>query len=109
VRQWDIIQFPFAEAGPHPAVILSADERCANPDLAHVNALICTSVRVGRPLKKHEAMLNGADGLDWETAVRCDIIHLLPKAAFGLARGRVSAARQVVIARKLAECLRLRW
>jgi mRNA-degrading endonuclease toxin of MazEF toxin-antitoxin module len=109
VRQWDIILFPFAEAGPHPAVVISSDERCANPDLTHVNALICTSVRAARGLKKHEVMLNGADGLDWETAVRCDLIHLLPKASFGAVRGSVSPARQVVIARKLAECLRLRW
>ena len=64
---------------------------------------------LARPLKKNEAMLDTADGLDWETAVRCDIIHLLPKASFGPARGRVSSARQIVIARKLAECLRLRW
>ncbi len=109
MQQWDICLFPFTDGGPHPAVILSSDERCDNPDLAHVNALFCTSVRVARPLKKNEAMLDTADGLDWETAVRCDIIHLLPKASFGPARGRVSSARQIVIARKLAECLRLRW
>lgn len=109
MRQWDIILFPFAEAGPHPAVVISSDERCANPDLSHVNALICTSLRVTRPLKKHEAMLDAADGLDWETAVRCDVIQLLPKASFAAPRGRVSPARQVVLARKLAECLRLRW
>lgn len=109
MQQWDIFLFPFADAGPHPAVILSSDERCSNPDLSHVNALICTSIRVTRPLKKHEVMLDAADGLDWETAVRCDLIHLLPKASFGAARGKVSPARQIVIARKLAECLRLRW
>ncbi len=107
MKQWEIHQFPFDDAGPHPAVILSNDERCANTDLEYVNALICTSVRLNRGPKKVEEILDEMDGLDWKTAVRCDVIHLLPKAGFTGQRGEVSPGRRRAVARKIAECLRL--
>jgi hypothetical protein len=52
-------------------------------------------------------MLNAADGLDWKTAVRCDMVYLLPKIEFRERRGKVSPQRRVAIARKIAETLRL--
>jgi mRNA-degrading endonuclease toxin of MazEF toxin-antitoxin module len=109
VRQWEIYLFPFEKEKPHPAVIISNDERCLNDDLEYVNALICTSAKVNREPKKHEAILNSADGLDWKTAVRCDVIYLLPKAEFKERRGKVTAARRIAIARKIAETLRLQF
>ena len=107
MRQWEIYLFPFEKEKSHPAVILSNDERCLNDDLEYVNALICTSVKLNREAKKNEVILNGADGLDWKTAVRCDVIYLLPKAAFQEPRGKVTAPRRIAIARKVAETLRL--
>jgi mRNA-degrading endonuclease toxin of MazEF toxin-antitoxin module len=107
VRQWEIYLFPFREERPHPAVVISNEERCVNEDLEHVNALICTSSRLNREPKKNEVILNAADGLDWKTAVRCDVIYLLPKAEFRERRGKVSPQRRVAIARKIAETLRL--
>ena len=107
MRQWEIYLFPFQEEKPHPAVIISNDERCLNSALDHVNALICTSAKLNREAKKNEVILNGADGLDWKTAVRCDVIYLLPKAEFKERRGHVTAARRNAIARKVIETLRL--
>ena len=107
MRQWEIYLFPFEEEKPHPAVILSNDERCLNNDLEYVNALLCTSGKVNREAKKNEVILDRADGLDWKTAVRCDVIYLLPKAEFKEQRGKVTSARRVGIARKIAETLRL--
>ena len=107
MRQWDIYLFPFSEELPHPAVIISNDERCENADLDVVNALICTTVRLNRPPKKNEIILDESDGLDWKTAVRCDVVYLLPKAEFTERRGQVSLPRRAVIARKIVECLRL--
>jgi mRNA-degrading endonuclease toxin of MazEF toxin-antitoxin module len=107
VRQWEIYLFPFEKEKPHPAVVISNDERCLNGDLDYVNALICTSAKVSREAKKNEVILNGADGLDWKTAVRCDVIYLLPKAEFKGHRGKVTPARRLAIARKIAETLRL--
>jgi len=108
VKQWEIYLFPFDVENPHPAVIISNDERCLNDDLDHVNALICTSAKLNREPKKSEVILNGEDGLDWKTAVRCDVIYLLPKTDFREQRGTVIPGRRVAIARKIAETLRLR-
>jgi mRNA-degrading endonuclease toxin of MazEF toxin-antitoxin module len=107
VRQWQIFLCPFEDEKPHPAVIISNDERCLNVDFDYVNALICTSAKLNREPKKNEVILNGADGLDWKTAVRCDVIYLLPKAEFREQRGVVGPRRRVAIARKIAEALRL--
>ena len=107
MRQWQIFLFPFEAEKPHPAVVISNDERCLNDDLDHVNALICTPAKVNREPKKNEVILNGSDGLDWKTAVRCDVIYLLPKAEFREQRGVVVPGRRAAIARKIAETLRL--
>lgn len=37
MRQWDILLFPFREELPHPAVVISNDERCENADFDVVN------------------------------------------------------------------------
>lgn len=105
MRQWDIFLFPFTEELPHPVVILSIDERAAARK--HVNGLLCVSLR-DRPLGLHEVLLDKADGLDWESAVRCDLIHLLDRGRFLENRGRVIPERQIQISRKLIECFRLR-
>ncbi|MDQ2918746.1 MAG: type II toxin-antitoxin system PemK/MazF family toxin [Verrucomicrobiota bacterium] len=107
MRQWEIYLFPFREENPHPAVIISNEERCVNDDLDYVNALICTSAKLDREAKRNEVLLNSADGLDWKTAVRCDVIYLLPKAEFRERRGKVTVPRRNAIARKIAETLRL--
>lgn len=106
MRQWDIFLFPFGEEKPHPAVIISHDERALNDDIETVNALICTSAKLNREAKKNEVILNGADGLDWKTAVRCDVIYLLSKSQFKELRGRVTGPRRSAIARKIVESLR---
>lgn len=33
MRQWEIFLYPFEAEKPHPAVIISNDERCLNGDL----------------------------------------------------------------------------
>ncbi len=107
MKQWDIFMFPFSEERRHPAVIISNDETCQNPDIEEVNALLCTSAKVNREPKTTEEVLDEADGLDWKTMVRCDKIHLLPKARFDDQKGYVTGGRQYLIARKMIEVLRL--
>lgn len=99
--------FPFSKERWHPAVIISNDETCQNPDIEEVNALLCTSAKVNREPKVTEEVLDEADGLDWKTMVRCDRIHLLPKASFDDRKGSVSEERRHFIARKIVEVLRL--
>ena len=107
MKQWDIFMFPFSKERRHPAVIISNDETCLNPDIEEVNALLCTSAKVNRGPKSTEEVLDEADGLDWKTMVRCDRIHLLPKAQFDDRKGNVIEGRRHLIARKLVEALRL--
>jgi mRNA-degrading endonuclease toxin of MazEF toxin-antitoxin module len=109
VRQWEIYLFPFQAEAPHPAVVLSDDEQCLNRDIKSVNVLICTSAKLNRGPKLHEVILNGEDGLDWKTAVRCNVIYLVPKANFREKRGTVSPARRRAIARKISEMFRLQF
>jgi mRNA-degrading endonuclease toxin of MazEF toxin-antitoxin module len=107
MRQWDIFMFPFSKERRHPAVIISNDETCQNPDIEEVNALLCTSAKVNRGPKVTEEILDEADGLDWKTVVRCDKIYLLPKNGFDDRKGNVIADRRYMIARKMIEVLRL--
>jgi len=107
VNQWDIFMFPFSRERRHPAVIISNDETCQNPDVEEVNALLCTSAKVSREPKTTEEILDQADGLDWRTMVRCDKIHLLPKARFDDKKGSVTEERRHQVARKIVEVLRL--
>ena len=107
MKPWDIYLYGFEREGAHPAVIISSEERCANPDIDSVNALLCTSAKLNRGPKVTEVILDESDGMDWKTAVRCDVIYLLEKAEFRELRGSVTAARRKLIARKIVECLRL--
>jgi mRNA-degrading endonuclease toxin of MazEF toxin-antitoxin module len=107
MRQWDILMFPFGKERRHPAVIISNEETCQNPDIEEVNALLCTSAKVSRIPKPTETTLDESDGLDWKTMVRCDRIYLLPKSRFQEAKGNVTNERRSMIARKMVEALRL--
>jgi mRNA-degrading endonuclease toxin of MazEF toxin-antitoxin module len=107
MKQWEIFIFPFSKEKRHPAVIISNDETCENPDIEEVNALLCTSAKVNRGAKRTEEILDEADGLDWKTMVRCDKIHLLPKIRFDDKKGRVTDERRHLISRKIVEVLRL--
>ena len=69
--------------------------------------MLCSSAKVNRPPKPTEEVLDEADGLDWKTMVRCDTIHLLPKAQFQERKGSVTQDRRHLIARKIVEALRL--
>ena len=107
MKQWDVFMFPVSKERRYPAVIISNDETCQNPDIEEVNALLCTSVRVNRAAKTTEEIVDEADGLDWLTLVRCDKIHLLPKSRFDDKKGHVTEERRHLIARKMVEVLRL--
>ena len=107
MKQWDIFMFPFSKERRHPAVIISNDETCQNADIEEVNALLCASAKVNRGPKPTEEVLDENDGLDWKIMVRCDKIHLLPKAQFDDKKGSVTDERRHLIARKMVEVLRL--
>ena len=107
MRQWDIYLCEFGTEQPHPAVLFSSDQRCGNPDLELVNVPICTSVRLNRGPKPHEFILDEADGLDWKTAARCDLVYTVEKSRLREHRGHVSLPRRAALARHIFFTMRL--
>jgi hypothetical protein len=51
----------------HPAVEMTCDEFCADERKLRINVLYDTTRRPGDTPRAHEALLNGADGLDHPT------------------------------------------
>lgn len=110
MRQWEIWKYPFGEEiGDHWVVILSNDERCGKDRITHVNGLICTTLRpAGRELSASEVVLNGTEGFDRKTVVRCDVIYLIAKAQMFDKIGAVaSTVRRKQMARAMAAGFRL--
>ena len=71
-----------------------------------VNGLLCTTLRpVGRDLKSHEVRLDAADGLEWDTVVKCAHVHELPKVRAREKLGPVSPLRRRAIVRRLNACV----
>ena len=79
-------------AEPHPCVIISHPGRVANKP--QVSVLLCSSQRAQRPALFHEVILDAADGLDWPTLCKCDLIFAVDKAALKNPRGHVTDTRR---------------
>ena len=103
MKPWDIFTWDFPEAGPHPAVILGTVERVGLK--SRVNVLLCSSQRAARRAEVYEVMLNGADGLNWETLCKCDVIYAVPKAQLIRRRGSVTVTRRRQIAERVIKSL----
>ena len=103
--QFDVWRFDFPEKGEHPVVLISHPDRCARGAL--VNVLFCTSQRQSRPPYPYEVLLNGADGMDWETLCDCSILYTVPAAKLFGRRGQVSLERRRQIRTKIRDLLRL--
>ena len=91
--------------GTHPAVIVSNPVRVERKP--EVVVLACRSLRPGteREPEANEALLDEADGLDWKTLVRCDLLWTVPKSKLMRRRGEVTPARRKDIARKIVQGL----
>lgn len=77
---------------PHPVVIVSHPGRVENKN--EVNVLACSSKAATRPARPHEVTLDQADGLDWPTLCKCDLLYAVEKKDLARRRGRVSDARR---------------
>ena len=102
MKPWEIWTCDFADAGPHPAVIVSHPDRVARAPL--VNVLIGSSQKAGRPPRENEIVLNGADGLDWETLVKCDLMYLVEKERLYRQRGLVTPVRRRALVQRINAC-----
>jgi hypothetical protein len=99
MKPWDVYSYDFERAGLHPAVVVSHPDRVTHAEW--VNVLICTTQRANRSPKETEVRLNGADGFDWETLCRCDVLWLVEKSKLTGKRGSVSRIRRRQIVDKI--------
>src|SRR5216684_4501593 len=93
MKPWEIWSYhPPGWKEPHPAVIVSSSGRVANkPD---INVLLCSSKQAAREPTPVETILDKADGLDWPTLCKCDLLHNVPKDALKNRRGSVGVERR---------------
>jgi mRNA-degrading endonuclease toxin of MazEF toxin-antitoxin module len=84
---------------PHPCVIVSHPARIANK--AEVNVVACSSKRATRKAQAHEVILDQADGLDWPTLCKCDLLYSVSKSELKHRRGEISPARRKVLVRTI--------
>ncbi len=109
MHQWDIVRVRVnpKDRDAHPAVVLSCEEDCQDAEFLRVNVLYGSKRPPAAALEPWQVLLNGADGLDFQTSVDCGVIYLVPKAACSPTGGRVSLERRRTIGRKINEVLRL--
>jgi mRNA-degrading endonuclease toxin of MazEF toxin-antitoxin module len=96
MKPWDIYTWEFPEAEAHPTVILGTETRLAHKP--KVNVLFCSSKRATRKAEALEIMLDEADGLDWQTLCKCDLVFAVPKEQLTHQRGTVTHERRRQIA-----------
>jgi hypothetical protein len=102
--QFEVWRFQFPTKGEHPVILISPTDLCGQ---SIVNVLYCTSQRQSRGPKPYEVMLNGADGMDWETFCDCSMIWSVPMAGLFGKRGKVSLERRRAIRAKVRDIFRL--
>jgi hypothetical protein len=105
MKPWDIYTWKFPDAGEHPAVILGSEERVGQKPM--LNVLLCSTQRATRAAKATEVILDRADGLDWATICKCDLVYSVPANQLSGARGSVAMARRREIAARVIRGLGL--
>jgi len=78
MKAWEIWSYqPAGWPDAHPAVIVSSPSRVANkPEL---NVLMCSSQRTTREPTPVEVILDKAEGLNWPTLCKCDLLLSTPE------------------------------
>jgi hypothetical protein len=100
---WEIWTYDFPVEGPHPCVIFNNAFRLPHPDLDRINVLLCRTLRgtAHRDLKPTEILLDRADGLDWATISRIDLLHSVSKTGLHERRGIVCMERRRLISQRI--------
>jgi mRNA-degrading endonuclease toxin of MazEF toxin-antitoxin module len=93
LKAWDIFSFqPPGWPEAHPCVIISHPNRVATKP--EVTIVMCSSKQAARPAKPHEVILDQADGLDWPTLCKCDLLRAVAKVQLKERRGHVTLQRR---------------
>ena len=102
MKQWNIFSWEFPE-GKHPAVVVSHPARIAAKPT--VNVLLCSSQRARRAAGVNEVILDEADGLDWATLCKCDLVYDVAKSDLTELRGAVSPIRRRQIVERIVSSM----
>jgi len=86
---------------PHPAIIVSHPARAERKD--PVEVVICSTQRATRDPEKHEVRLDQADGMDWPTLCKCDLVFAVPREGLTHRKGEVSQERRGQIVRTIMQ------
>jgi hypothetical protein len=105
MKPWDIYTWEFPGAETHPAVVLGTQTRLANKP--KINVLFCSSKRAARTAEVTEVILDEADGLDWVTICKCDLVFAVPKEQLIRRRGSVTIERRRQVAERVIRSLGL--
>jgi mRNA-degrading endonuclease toxin of MazEF toxin-antitoxin module len=93
LNAWEIWSYHPADWDkPHPCVIVSHPGRVEHKPV--VNILMCSSQRATREPRPSETILDEADGLDWPTLCKCDLLLDVAKGDLKNRRGKVTDARR---------------
>src|ERR1051325_2858935 len=103
MKPWEIWSYDLPGAGVHPAVVLGTEERVRIKPI--VSVLICSTQRATRGAKLHEVILDTADGLNWETLCKCDIVYAVQKKDLAQRRGVVTVERRRAIVQRVIQQL----
>ena len=66
--------------------------------------ILCSTQRASRTPHAGEVVLNSADGLNWETLCKCDLIYSVDRDLLHTRRGLVTAERRREIVRVIVGC-----
>ncbi len=105
MKPWEIWTWRFPDAGEHPAVLLGTEERVKLK--SRVCVVLCSTQRATREPEIHEVLLDEADGLDWKTLCKCDVVYAAPKGELIKRRGGVTLERRRAIAERVIRSLGL--
>jgi hypothetical protein len=109
LNRWDVVFVPSdkKDAVGYPAVVVSPPDILADPKQGRINVLVGTKKQPAESAKGHQAILNGADGLEFMSLLNCALVFQVKKANVLRTVGVVSHARRGAIAVRLRASLGL--
>ncbi len=105
MKPWEIWTWKFPDEGLHPAVVLGTEDRVKLKP--RVSVILCSSQRAMRKPEPHEVILDEADGLDWPTLCKCDLVHGVLRSELTQRRGSITPERRRAIAHRIIQHLGL--
>lgn len=103
LRPWDIVFVRVDERDPtgHPAVILSCHDLLDEKKILRINLVTGSKRPPAYAIRPHQVVLNGADGLEFQTMIDCSMVLVVRKENLIRLAGSVSFERRREISRKI--------